>query len=77
MDFFNTAVSVLFHKGEFTLANFARDFALSLHVLLKNFITKCASLVRNRTLNCASVNAPLVEASVAKTKKSFVTLTPG
>ncbi len=69
MDFFRTAVSVLFHKGAFTLANFAHDFALSLHVLQKKFITKRASLVQNRMQNCASVNAPLVEASVAKTKK--------
>ncbi len=34
-------------KGAFTLGNFARDFTLSLHVLLKKiyFITKRASLV--------------------------------
>ncbi len=44
-------------KGAFTLANFARDFAISLHVLLKEnifFITKCSNLVRN----CANVNTP-------------------
>ncbi len=48
-------------KGAFTLANFAHDFALSLHVLLKKFvfITKLASLVRNHPQNCANVNAPL------------------
>jgi hypothetical protein len=45
------------YKGAFTLAIFARDFALSLHILQNKkmfFISKCASLVRNR----ASVNAP-------------------
>jgi hypothetical protein len=43
------------HKGAFTLVNFAHDFALSLHLLLNFFfITKCASLVRNR----ANVNEP-------------------
>jgi hypothetical protein len=45
-------LSYLHPKGVFTLAIFARDFALSLHVLLpKNFffITKHASLVRNCT----------------------------
>jgi hypothetical protein len=45
-------------KGAFTFVNFACDFALSSHVLLKKFITKCASLVRNHTQNCANVNAP-------------------
>ncbi len=53
---------VMFHrlcKGAFTLAIFARDFALSLHILLPKiffFISKHASLVRNR----ASVNATLI-----------------
>ncbi len=47
-------------KGAFTLANFARDFAISLHVLQKKIliITKRASLVRNRLQNRANVNAP-------------------
>jgi len=39
------------HKGAFTLAISARDFALSLHILLTKiifFITKHAILVRNR-----------------------------
>jgi hypothetical protein len=46
-------------KGAFTFANFERDFALSQHVLLqKKFITKRASLVRNRPQNRANVNAP-------------------
>ncbi len=49
------------YKGAFTLAIFAHDFALSLHVLLTKIIffsTKCASLVQNRVWYCASVNAP-------------------
>jgi hypothetical protein len=47
-------------KDVFTLVIFARNFALSLHILQnkKNFITKRASLVRNRARNRASVNAP-------------------
>jgi hypothetical protein len=46
-------------KGAFTLANIARDFTLSLHVLLKkNFITKRTNLVRNHPQNRANVNAP-------------------
>ncbi len=47
--------------GAFTLANFTRDFALSLHVLPnKNYLFSLLNvqLVRNRTRNCASVNAP-------------------
>jgi hypothetical protein len=47
------------HKGAFTLANFARDFALSLDVLLKKIsITKRANLVQICPQNCANVNAP-------------------
>jgi hypothetical protein len=54
-------------KGAFTLAIFARNFALSLHVLLTKiifFITKHASLVRNRTRYRAVVKAPLGYASI-------------
>jgi hypothetical protein len=47
-------------KGEFTLANFARNFALSLHILLNFFfISKHASLLQNRLQNHTNVNAPL------------------
>jgi hypothetical protein len=49
---------MLLAEGAFTKSNFARDFALRLHVLLKNFITKCASLVQNHPRNRANVNAP-------------------
>jgi hypothetical protein len=48
----------------FTLANFARDFALSLHILLnKNYLFSLLN-VRNHARNCASVNAPLLGADI-------------
>jgi hypothetical protein len=53
---------MIISKGAFTLAIFARDFTLSLHILQNKkmfFISKRASLVQNRTQNRASVNAPL------------------
>jgi hypothetical protein len=56
-----TSHAYLISKGAFTFANFARDFALSEHVLLQIFfvfITKRASLVQNRLQNRTNVNAP-------------------
>jgi hypothetical protein len=39
MHFFHICHECISYKGAFTLANFARDFALSLHVLLnKNYL---------------------------------------
>ncbi len=45
MDDSHDSMFVVLSKGAFTLANFARDLVLSLHVLLKKFISKRASLV--------------------------------
>ncbi len=60
-------------KVAFTLVNFAHDFALSLHILLKKyfFITKRANLVQNCPQNCANVKAPLVK-FVGKTVSGIV-----